>query len=515
MSKKADKNKNTTKKSKPIESRPARNTPSHTGGADRVNLLKYLSTFASKNAADWPKGSDLFNNLDQIFGHDRDRESWSLTAFKTWLKTSISDIALHQSNYGFCNIQAYCKNTNQYFVASEETGKMEAVSGNKETAAGKTLLYSVTEPFKEIGLPFKTGRMTLWRLLFLRDIAGKLRLPNIFDATEGLDALTRQFGARKGSNPVPINPFILEDEVTKRVPCRFLQVKRDGYSIARDSDELTQSVNDIYEQANRAYMSGMKFEFDYANNKGACSKVVCDIICAVLAIKNGAMYLMCVPGCKENHLQLESNNRGLAGTAGYAIRSYKFDRMSQPVVSTVKSTLTVTELADLAKMVSTNDGIYYCHPDERFDAVIKVGPGYVHYFEESMPFNQANKLNESSLAEFNQPSGATCYRIKGTNQQHLSNEVAKSRGNLVVIYPPQAIDFIRDDLRKALECQTQLEPMFLADITSQPDYKRDINARNLIATGPALQHPQSPLLSALPEPLNADGASQLYDDASA
>ena len=78
MSKKADKNKNTTKKSKPIESRPARNTPSHTGGADRVNLLKYLSTFASKNAADWPKGSDLFNNLDQIFGHDRDRESWSL-----------------------------------------------------------------------------------------------------------------------------------------------------------------------------------------------------------------------------------------------------------------------------------------------------------------------------------------------------------------------------------------------------------------------------------------------------
>ena len=101
MSKKADKNKNTTKKSKPIESRPARNTPSHTGGADRVNLLKYLSTFASKNAADWPKGSDLFNNLDQIFGHDRDRESWSLTAFKTWLKTSISDIALHQSNYGF------------------------------------------------------------------------------------------------------------------------------------------------------------------------------------------------------------------------------------------------------------------------------------------------------------------------------------------------------------------------------------------------------------------------------
>jgi hypothetical protein len=140
----------------------------------------------------------------------------------------------------------------------------------------------------------------------------------------------------------------------------------------------------------------------------------------------------------------------------------------------------------------------------------------VHYFEESMPFNQANKLNESSLAEFNQPSGATCYRIKGTNQQHLSNEVAKSRGNLVVIYPPQAIDFIRDDLRKALECQTQLEPMFLADITSQPDYKRDINARNLIATGPALlQHLQSPLLSALPEPLNADGASQLYDDASA
>ena len=91
MSKKADKNKNTTKKSKPIESRPARNTPSHTGGADRVNLLKYLSTFASKNAADWPKGSDLFNNLDQIFGHDRDRESWSLMA-------TIE----HYSNAGLC-----------------------------------------------------------------------------------------------------------------------------------------------------------------------------------------------------------------------------------------------------------------------------------------------------------------------------------------------------------------------------------------------------------------------------
>lgn len=515
MTRKTENNKKDARKIKRAESRPARNPPSHTGGADRVNLLKYLSNFAARNAAEWPKGIDLFNNRDQIFGHDSDRQTGNLTAFKTWLKTTISDIALHQSNYGFCNIQAWCKTTNQYYLASEDTGKIEAVSGNKETAAGKTLRYSVTEPFKEIGLPFETGRMTLWRLLFLRDIASKLRLPNIFDATEGLNALTRQFGARKGSNPVPTNPFILEDEVTKRVPCRFLQVKRDGYSIARDGEELTKTVNDSYRQANQAYMSGMKFEFDYANNKGACSKVVCDIICSVLAIKNGAMYLMCVPANKGNPLKMESNNKGLPGASGYAIRSYKFDRMSRPVVSAVKSTLTVTELADLAKMVSTNDGIYYCPPDERFDAVVKVGPDYIHYFEESMPFNQANRMNEPSLADFNQPNGAICYKIKGTNRQHLANEVAKSRGNLVVIYPPQAIEFIRAELLNAVACQTQLEPMRLATLTHDSNYTREIQAENLVATGPALQSLPSPLLSAPPETPEQDGADQFRDDPSA
>jgi hypothetical protein len=160
------------------------------------------------------------------------------------------------------------------------------------------------------------------------------------------------------------------------------------------------------------------------------------------------------------------------------------DRIIDCKPAGIKSVLPREDVTRISSQVTTNDGAFFVPPENRINAIIKVSPRYP-YYEETVPFLSecaGERLPPEKLAAIGQPAGAKCYLVKQTNLEHLTNEVIKARGNIVVISPANVVDEVRREMAMVLDCQFLCEPKGIANFETI-GYNRIPNAESLSRIG--------------------------------
>lgn len=432
-------------------SRKARSYP---GSQERKNALLVLNETVGKPMSKWMTADDLWGQRKRIMP---DREI-TLENFREWWESTRKDYFIHPDKYGRVRLLACDRKKEEAIEIDQATGDY------KENIRGKTPKFSLSKEYHEAGLPLELGRILFRHLRYLQEEARHLRLPSSFHiSTDLMDYLRETFGVeadhdRKTGKNQKKNPELVANS-HGRVPGNFLIQRFDGRPLSRDHDEEHQRISNSYRVAEQSFLLGRWFEFNYqATPSAPVKRIKLDIACAMLSVKNSGIYFYgCVPD-KENPSNYMMEKGG-SGQPKEKIWNFKLDRMFDPNVSQEPSRLG-TLLQEIRSEVLTNDGVFLVDKSSRFEAIVKVSGDYISYLRESMPFQRAESLDKRQLEMIGQPAVSHCLRIRATSKEHLSNEVFKARGNLVVLWPQHMVEFVQDESARMIDALRGFEPVF-------------------------------------------------------
>jgi len=420
-----------------------------------------------------PTYRDMYDQRDNLFGGTD--KSPTFDAFRAKIRHRLEKIV---GNPQIFDVGLFSwDGSKKTYLANQPGG---------EEKASSALRFGVDRALNKAKVPELIGQQALATLTCFLAIQQDVCMPSISDLPEIIETLEDYFyisDSEKGAG----NPYLSSRQGTDRKPVEFLLFRPDGRSRAREleQDEAFDYrrktwYQQYFETALNCFLQKDMLRIHYRPASGDAKTSIFDpIICTVL-MKNGAVYLIGVLWDEGAGKYILNDEKKF-----FKIQTYKMDRILECVPAGIKSSLKDEEVRRISSQVTTNDGAYFVPPERRIDAVIKVSPLY-SYYEESTPFNSdsaGERLPPDKLAKLGQPPGARCYLIKQTSVEHLTNEVAKARGNIVVIAPSSVVEEVRKDLNILLACQSACEPKGVANVT-QPGYRRMPNADSHCKIGP-------------------------------
>ena len=403
----------------------------HSGSESRLRLLEILARCHGRPREEWPTTSDLYQHLGFIF--DDTREDYSRENFRTWFKKTVIDYHLHGGAYGWPKVIAWIEGTDSFIEADEETGWFKDIQGCN-------LRFSLSEPYQR-GIDRSNARDLLVPLEGLSQSMARTRMPwgNLLGChVRQLSNLTSDAGKNYLHDAHPR---------TGRKLVNLMVHKVDGQPVIRDADGAMERLERHMDLARESHMTGRKVRITYANRLGQVNEpVLLDISSITTASKNGSVYLHGAVPDRSNPADLKRLSSGRP-----KIMSYKADRILSMAPTSISTQLKDLELADMQDHCRRNDGVWLVEPGEEFDAIIRVSRGYASYMEESLPFARARLLEAEEVEALGQPADAILYRLTETNLVHLSNEIRKSAGYMILVEPAEMVAGIADTLVKALE----------------------------------------------------------------
>ncbi len=421
---------------------------------DCTLIIDFLEQYMTVSKDSLPTYRDMFDKKDELFaGTDK---SPTFEAFRAKIKDRFNKIV---NNPDLFDVGLYSWDGANKSYLSQSSG------GHEKSA--KALRFGIDSALNKAKIPELIGQQALATLTCFLSIQQDVCMPSISDLPEIIDTLEDYFGILDVERGVG-NPYFSARRGTDRKPAEFLLFRPDGRSKARgiESDDASDAkrktwYQSYFETALNCFLRKDMMKINYRSASGGNRWSVFDpIICTVL-VKNGAVYLIGV-------IWNEATGSYLLNKDGtfYQIQTYKMDRIRECIPANIRSRLTNEDVTRISSQVTTNDGAYFVPPEKRIDAVIKVSPRY-SYYEEAIPFlseSAAERLPPEKLEALGQPPDARCYLIKQTNIEHLTNEVAKARGNIVVVAPSDVVREVCQDLAILLGCQSECEPKGVANV---------------------------------------------------
>lgn len=439
---------------------------------DCTLILDYFEKNIGKPDDSLPTFRDMFEQRHELFeGTDK---SPTLEAFRAKLRLRFSKIVA----------KAELFDVGLYSFDGIRRSYLGLPSDGDEKP-GTALRFGIERAHNKAKVPELIGRQALASLTCFQSIMEDMCMPSISDLPEIIENLVDFFGIPDSDKGFR-NPYLSSRKDFDRIPAEFLLFRPDGRSRARIMEQDVASetrrktwYQQYFEIALNCFLHKEMLKVNYQSASGSDKLSIFDpIICTVL-VKNGAVYLIGVLwDVSKNAYELNESK------TFYKVQTYKMDRIIDCKPAGIKSVLPREDVTRISSQVTTNDGAFFVPPENRINAIIKVSPRYP-YYEETVPFLSecaGERLPPEKLAAIGQPAGAKCYLVKQTSLEHLTNEVIKARGNIVVISPANVVDEVRREMAMVLDCQFLCEPKGIANFETI-GYNRIPNAESLSRIG--------------------------------
>ena len=428
-------------------------------------ILRYLSRFVGPDTSFWPTMKDLYNSSRSIFSSADDPGTFD--AFRMKVTGRLKRIAAYGDFFGNAVILIH-DGTKNIRMDDEYLDSPRL----KQELKMKKLRYCLEERFRETQIPDQAGRDALIGLTILKQIQESVYLPSIINLDSAIEQYKLHFGI--ASSDKQLNPFHVPDGQTGRRMSDFVIYRQESISKIREQDESVQlKAGIIIDSALKGYLSGKMVNVVHGGKN-----FLFDLVACTALVKNGAVYLAgVIYNQKKKEHELNADKK-------LFIRALKIDRIETLQVTEMVSQFTRKALGELAFIVTSNDGAFLTGSEKRIHAVLKVNPNY-RYFEESLAFTDARRLSTEELQKIGQPKEASCYLVRNTNDQHLVNEVIKSRGNVIVLGPSEKAEMVAVEAKRMLEALTLHEPIGIAQIQGAP---RLPGADHLVGHSPLSSH---------------------------
>ncbi|MBM3965383.1 MAG: hypothetical protein FJ308_10005 [Planctomycetes bacterium] len=323
--------------------------------------------------------------------------------------------------------------------------------------SGQTLRYGLLKEYHDDDLPYPIGQSVYDMFIEYRNVIEYLNLPTCHDILAIEEKLEAKFGIKSPTTGVKVDPMTIRDRASGRRLRDLVVLKFEG----RPTTRCAETANRFMKVIKSCYLKGNLLSVFYQPKRTSRPAWhLVDIVAVVASYKNGAVYLHGALPEKGSKSKPWRNQEGVPNSM-----HLKFDRIIDMKETRNASFLSQAEFGAMYSDVVRNDGLFQVSKEAIIPEVfVKVTPDYGRYLDESMPFLQAEHVTGAKLAELKQPDQAICLRILGTNIQHLTNEVFRSRGQMVVLMPDSVVGLVAKELVAAASCQAQFEPLGIATV---------------------------------------------------
>jgi hypothetical protein len=429
-----------------------RRKASLTGSDERHNALEILTKMGAvgpENVDKFLSPIELYDHRDHIFP-DEDVREMTDKRFLGWWDTSRIDFIKNKSAYGGAELLIYTRfdhgwvqvsvDGNDKLVYTDPDGK------SVQVPAGKQRVYGLARPYVR---PISADRVhesvdeLAKRTAAL--VACNQNLPAGLQAREAFQACLRDLGLAETHMLTA-----LTNTGFTGGPGSFLITKQDGVPLTRQDSTFHAELSSTWQVLSDAVASGVKISFLYRKSPlQRLERKVLDPVCAVLSIKNSAIH---VYGCLNNKKESGdpaklSTYRDPAGVEHLGLYNFKLDRMSDAKLTGEASQVTDCQRAELRKYVDDSDGTFIVPKGLEFSCVLRVSRHYTYFFE-SNSFKRIEPLTAMEATALGATSGDPCFRVIGTTNEHLINEMIKARGNISILEAPaHCLEMLVEELR--------------------------------------------------------------------